>query len=96
LSLLGTVVLKEDPQLSRAVRQYFASCAEAVAAARLPDAHGRRRWSTAEALDALARRAAKGLPMNSLAVERSDVRLFKAAKRRFKTWDAVLAALRRR
>jgi hypothetical protein len=32
--------------------------------------------------------------MNSLAVERSEYRLFKAAKRRYGTWEAVLLALR--
>ncbi len=96
LPMLGTVVSEEDPALSRAARHYFASFAEAVAAARLPDANGRRRWSTGEVLEGLARRAARGLPMNSLAVEKADHRLFKAAKRRFGNWGAVLAALRRR
>ncbi len=84
-------VAKADPRLRLAVRRYFPAFADALAAAGIASA-ARRRWSAAEVIAELRKRSARQRPMNSLAVEKDDVRLFKAAKRRFGAWGKVLAA----
>lgn len=84
----------EEPRLAHAIKRFFSSFTDALVAARLAGPSARhRRWTVEQVLRLLRERRARGESMTSGSVERSDVRLFKAAKRRFGNWTKVLAAL---
>jgi hypothetical protein len=92
-SVVGNAVNREDPGLARAVLTYFPSVFDAVQAAGIRPAGGRRRWSHEDVLDGLRRRRAHGKAMSGKAVATDDYRLYRAAVRRFGAWTNVLAAL---
>jgi hypothetical protein len=90
------VSLKLDPSLAAAAtkRSHFGSWRAAVEASGLDydDIRKYRDWSEEEVIKRVRDLYAQGLPLNAKAMERNNITLITAARRRFPSWDRTLAA----
>ena len=97
---LRALARRGDPLLAKNhVRLYhfaqviFGSWEEAIKAAGLevPD---RRKWTPAKVIEAIRKEIEEGESMGTNDMRRRDENLYMAARRRFGTWEAALAAAR--
>ena len=90
------ISLTLDPSLAAAAtkKNHFGSWRAALEAAGVDydDIRRYRDWSEDEVLQRIRERYAEGKPLNAKTLEKENIALITAARRRFPSWDKTLAA----